>query len=217
MRHRLLRVALPFVFAGMGGVQIASADIYTWVDVSGRVNISNLDPPEGARVTNVVHTPVPKAAVPEVAAREALREAEVQLLAERVRQLQDEVAAARRDAARQVDYRAVPPSPAVQYESAWQPPPVQYAEAAPASFYNGCDPSWAGCGLVWWPGGYGTGVVFINAPALRRFQQVRGGRPFDSQRPIHGGSPVGPPPPMHGGGSFLPHPAPRGPGGGRGR
>ena len=38
----------------------ARADIYTWTDAGGRVNISNLAPPEGARVTSVLHeTPKP--------------------------------------------------------------------------------------------------------------------------------------------------------------
>jgi hypothetical protein len=216
MRHRLLRIVLPLAFAGIGSVPSASADIYTWVDASGRINISNLDPPEGARVTNVVHTPAPKPVVPDVAARDALRDAEVQLLAERVRQLQDEVAAARRDAARQAEYRAAPPAPVVQYESAWQPPPMQYADAAPASYYGGCDPSWAGCGLGWWPGVYGTGVVFTSMPALRYLQHARDRRPYVSPWPMHGGAPYASHQPVHGGGGLLPRPMPRGPGGGRG-
>jgi hypothetical protein len=35
--------------------QVASADISTWVDASGTVNVSNLPPPKNARVTKVEH------------------------------------------------------------------------------------------------------------------------------------------------------------------
>jgi hypothetical protein len=40
---------------------------------------------------------------------EALRDAEVRLLAERVRQLQDEVDGAKRQAVREAEYRMMPP------------------------------------------------------------------------------------------------------------
>jgi len=60
----------------------ARADIYTWVDAAGNMNLSNLAPPASAHVINVVHaSPQP------VAAREAVRQAEVQALEDRVRQL----------------------------------------------------------------------------------------------------------------------------------
>ena len=57
MPKRILRGALPMVvttavtiLAAACALPRAHADIYTWTDESGRVNISNLAPPEGARV-----------------------------------------------------------------------------------------------------------------------------------------------------------------------
>jgi len=88
----LLRVALPTVLAGTFGLQPAHADIYTWIDGCGVVNVSNLAPPENVRVTNVIHASAPKATTRDDAARDA----EVQVLTERVRQLEDEVELARR-------------------------------------------------------------------------------------------------------------------------
>ena len=40
--------------------RLAHADIFTWVDSSGQVNVSNLDPPAGVVVTNVIRD-TPKA------------------------------------------------------------------------------------------------------------------------------------------------------------
>jgi Domain of unknown function (DUF4124) len=87
MLTRLLRATLPAVLAGTFGLQPAHADLYTWVDASGGVNVSNLAPPEGVRITNV--TPASPTATRD--AREAARDAEVQTLTKRVRQLEDEV------------------------------------------------------------------------------------------------------------------------------
>jgi hypothetical protein len=136
----------------------------------------------------------PKAAVPDDAAREAQRQAEVQALADRVRQLQDDVAAARRDAAAQAEYRAAQAPPAVPYAGDWLPPPVQYVNVAPppVQYVNvapppigpACDPSWIGCGLWWTPGVYPAGVVFVRAPAFRRPHPVHGSRPFPAQQPV---------------------------------
>ena len=86
-RTRLLRAALPVVLAGTFGLQPAHADLYTWVDASGGVNVSNLAPPEGVRITNVI----PASPTATHDAREAARDAEVQALTKRVRQLEDEV------------------------------------------------------------------------------------------------------------------------------
>jgi hypothetical protein len=91
MLTRLLRAALLAVFAGMFGLQPAHADIYTWVDGSGVVNVSNLAPPEGVRITNVIHASAPKTTTRDDEAREATRDAKVQTLTKRVRQLQGEV------------------------------------------------------------------------------------------------------------------------------
>src|SRR3979409_137645 len=90
-RTCLLRAALPVVLAGTFGLQPAHADLYTWVDASGGVNVSNLAPPEGVRITNVILASAAKTTRRDDDAREAARDAEVQALTKRVRQLEDEV------------------------------------------------------------------------------------------------------------------------------
>jgi hypothetical protein len=87
MLTRLLRVTLPALLAGTFGLEPAHADLYTWVDASGGVNVSNLAPPEGVRITNVI----PASPTATHDAREAVRSAEVDALTKRVRQLEDEV------------------------------------------------------------------------------------------------------------------------------
>jgi len=87
MLTRLLRVTLPALLAGTLGLDPAHADLYTWVDASGGVNVSNLAPPEGVRITNVI----PASPTATHDARETVRDAEVQALTKRVRQLEDEV------------------------------------------------------------------------------------------------------------------------------
>jgi hypothetical protein len=89
MRTRLLRAALPAVLAGTFWLPPAHADLYTWVDASGGVNVSNLAPPEGVRITNVIPASPPNTARDD--ARETVRDAEVQALTKRVRQLEDQV------------------------------------------------------------------------------------------------------------------------------
>src|ERR1700692_3777393 len=91
MRTRLLRATLPAVLAGAFGLQPAHADVYTWVDASGGVNVSNLPPPEGVRITSVIPGSAPKTTARDDDAREAARDAEVQALTKRVRQLEDEL------------------------------------------------------------------------------------------------------------------------------
>jgi len=67
-----LRTALSVLVAGTLGLQLAHADIYTWADASGSVNVSNLEPPQGARVISVTHTS-PADAARENASRDAAR------------------------------------------------------------------------------------------------------------------------------------------------
>ena len=186
MLTRLLRASLPAILAGTFGLQPAHADIYTWVDASGTINVSNLAPPEGVRVTNILRASAPATATRDDAARNAARQAEVQALAERVRQLEDEVELARREAPPQVDYRAIPAPPVVQYVVDLAPP-VQYAVnvvnmTPPAN--TGCDPTWMGCGLWWVPGVYPASVVVVRAPNFRRSPSVRGGHHFPVQQPV---------------------------------
>src|SRR5512132_4078953 len=133
------------VLACVLAVQTAHADIYTWVDAKGIVNVSNLGPPEGARVTGVTHETPQAVASRYDAAREAARQAEVQALADRVRQLETEVQVARRPvvaAPAPVTYVPVPT------------PVIMPLEPEPAPAARGCDPSWFGCwawGSSWFP------------------------------------------------------------------
>lgn len=149
---------------------LARADIYTWVDASGTVNVSNLDPPAGVRVTNVIHASAQKTPQRD----DAVREAEVQALAERVRLLEDELVMARR-----------PPAPVVEYRP--PPAPIPYAfdaVAAPAQYSFGpsqppmttaCDASWMNCGPWAAPAVYPAGVVVLFATNARHFHPFRPG------------------------------------------
>ena len=184
MLIRLLRAALPAVLASAIGMPLAQADIYTWVDASGAINISNLAPPEGTQVTKVVHESAPAAAARDEAAREAARRAEVQALAERVRQLEDEVEfASRRPMPPPVEYRAIPPPPVVQYFVDMAPAAAQYSYMAPPA-NPGCDPTWLDCGLWWAPGVYPANVVVVRTPNFRRPHPGQNGPRFAAQQPV---------------------------------
>jgi hypothetical protein len=186
----LLRVAVPAILAGVLALPVAHAEIYTWIDASGGTNVSNLPPPDGAKVTKVQHSLPPEIAAREDAARDAARRAEAQALTERVHQLEDEAALAA-SRAPLPDYRPAAPPPVVQYIVEPQPAPMQQAieTARPQSLYGygGCDPTWWGCGLSWFPGVYPASVIVVRSPGFR------------SPRPPHNGQNVtGPrlPPPF---------------------
>jgi len=173
----LLRTALPVLVATMLG-QPAHADIYTWADASGSVNVSNLAPPEGARLISVTHTSAADAAR-ESAARDAARRAETLALEERVRQLESE-AEARRQTPPQVVYAPPPPAP---YWSQPAPTAVQYVVSmAPPAYNQTCDPGWLGCS-GWFPGFYPS-VVYVRGHDFRRF-------PANPIRPHFGAPPTG--------------------------
>jgi len=174
----LLRAALTAMLALAGALPLAHADIYTWTDDKGRVNISNVEPPEGARVTSVLRENKALTAANEAAreaAREALREAEVRALAERVRQLQAEVELARRPAPPPV---AAPTPVFVPYGGDFAPPPVQYiniVNATPSGggTGGGCYSGWPDCTFGWYPGGfYPVSVVFPRERHFRRDHPV---------------------------------------------
>jgi hypothetical protein len=178
----ILRTVLPVLVASTLGLQVAHADIYTWADASGSVNVSNLAPPQGARVISVTHTSAAVAAR-ENAARDAARRAETQALEERVRQLEEEVSA-RRQAPPQVVYRDIP-APPPQYRIDSAPPPAQYTVySSPPAYTMGCDPGWMGCGFGWFPNFYSTGAVFVRAPSFRRFSSIPVGRHFVGRPPM---------------------------------
>src|SRR3989442_14486657 len=164
MVKRLFRIALPVALAGAFGLQTAAADIYTWVDAAGSINVSNLAPPEGVHVTKVIHASAPAAATGDEAARDTTRQAEMRALTERVRQLEDEVESARRPLPPPVDSRMVPISPIVQYIVNPAPPPTQYAVTGAAPTNGWCDPTWLSCGLAWGPAFYPPSVFVLRAP-----------------------------------------------------
>jgi hypothetical protein len=162
-------------------LQLAHADIYTWADASGSVNVSNLTPPQGARVISVTHTTAADVAR-ENAARDAARRAETLALEERVRQLEAE-AEARRQAPPQVVYPAIPPPMQYRYDPA--PSQVQYAVySSPPAYTMGCDPTWMGCGLGWFPNFYSPGIVFVRSPAFRRFPSLPVPHQFGPGQPM---------------------------------
>jgi hypothetical protein len=182
MFTRLLQAALPAVFANMFGLQLAHADIYTWVDASGTINVSNLAPPEGVHVTKVMPGSAPAAR--DGAARDAARQAELQALAARVRQLEDEVEfASRRQVPPPVEYQAIPAPPVVQYFVDVAPPPVSYTVNVVPPINPGCDSTWMDCGLWWGPGVYPASVVVLRAPSFRPSHPVHGGHHFAVQQP----------------------------------
>ena len=185
MHDLLFRATLLMALAGMGASSAAHADVFTWVDKSGRVNVSNLDPPADAHVTSVVHVNAPKVTPAAVdAAREARHRAEVTALAEQVRQLQDEVKAAQRPPpAPQPRYR-VAAAPPVSYAAGdWAPDASPYAYDAPPIGAAGCDPSWWGCTPYWGPG-FPTSVIVLRTPAFHRFASSRGHRAFAARPPM---------------------------------
>jgi len=172
MRRRILiSLARHGLFVGAAivlGVSPAYADIYTWVDASGALNVSNLTPPDGARVIKVVHTSDEASA----------SKADTQALADRVRQLEDQVQMARQQPpplvyapppAPPVVY-APPAPPVIQYIYAPQPPDMQYTvnQAPPANPW--CDTTWSDCGYGngWLP--YYPGVFVVTAPNFNRFK-----------------------------------------------
>jgi hypothetical protein len=180
----ILRTALPVLVAGTVSLPLAHADIYTWADASGSVNVSNLAPPKGVRVISVTHTSAADAAR-ESAARDAARRAETQALEERVRQLEADAELARRQPPPQVVYPVIPGPPSMQYRYDPAPPPVQYTVySSPPAYTMGCDPGWMDCGLGWFPNFYSTGVVFVRAPTFRRFPSVPVRHPFGARQPM---------------------------------
>jgi hypothetical protein len=181
MLTSLLRAASLATLAIACASPFAHADIYTWIDDKGRVNISNLEPPAGARVTSVLRENKAMIAANEAAreaarekAKEALRDAEVQALAERVRQLQAEVDVARRPA---LQVAAAPPM-YVPYTGEYAPPPVQYnfINASPVMGGGGgsagCYTGWPDCQFGWYSGFYpGFYPVSVAVPRDRHFRR----------------------------------------------
>ena len=191
MLTRLPRVVLIPLLATALGSPVACADIYRWVDASGMVNVSNLAPPEGAKVTSITTEPPPRAPSfdsPAEAARqremmalaERARELEVIALSERVRHLEREVEMRRIAGPAAADYAPFPGPRMVQYFAEPAPPPMPLR--------NGCDLGWAGCG--WLSGIYPAGVVVVGSSNQRRLRSSHGGHPPVAPRPVRGPPPT---------------------------
>ncbi len=188
-------VLLASTLSLLASAQAARADMYTWVDAAGRVNVSNVAPPEGVRVTNVRHDVAPPPPDPAwQAARAAEREREMQALADRARELEVQALTERvRSLEREVEFSQRRAAAPVAYD---YPPPVpqaiQYVAETP-QLSGTCDPSWAGC---WWnPGWYSGGVVVVGVPGYRRYNAFHGG--------YHGGARYAPSRPGRGGGGSV--------------
>lgn len=175
---------MPVLVASTLGLPLAHADIYTWADASGSVNVSNLAPPQGTRVISVTRSSAADAAR-ENAARDAARRAETLALEERVRQLEAEAELAKRQPPPQVVYPAIPSPPSMSYRVDPAPLQVQYTVySSPPAYTMGCDPGWMDCGLGWFPNFYPTGIVFVRAPIFRRFPSVPIRHSFGARQPV---------------------------------
>jgi hypothetical protein len=186
---------------------LALADVYTWKDAAGRLNVSNVRPPDGVRIESVVHEDPPKVSPGAAAAR--AREVEMQALNERVAQLQDDVERAKQQAALPPAVYPPPPSPPVQVTVNVTPAPTSappaYADYSPAYPYaypyagypyagypypgypglprDYCEPTVFGCPVY----GFPVGVVVLSAAhshGIKHFQRMRGGLPGPGMRPM---------------------------------
>lgn len=178
MFTRFLSASMPVLLAGTLGLPLAHADIFTWVDAYGTINVSNLPPPDGVAVTKVTHE-VPSTPAREDAARAVAQQSEVRALEARVGQLEGELEMATRQAPPPpMAYAPAPAPPVIQYFD-FAPPAMQYAtDYAPT---GGCDPTWLSCGLWWAPGYYP--VVVLGRSDFRRPHRQHGGEHFATHQP----------------------------------
>jgi hypothetical protein len=175
----VLLAALAFTVRG------AHADIYTWTDASGSINVSNIAPPDDVHVTKVVHDspPRPQAAID---AAEAAHQAEVRALNDRVGQLERDADVASRVTSRAPAYPppgAYPPQPPV-YAATAPTPAIQYSVYPPESTAQGCDSSWNDCGNNWLTSPIYAAPFFVvqNNPFRRR---PFPGRRFPPHTPVN--------------------------------
>ena len=156
MRTHFVAKALAAALLAFAAASIADAEIYTWVDAQGRTNVGNLPPPDGARVTKVVHEAPPNPY--NDAARDAAQKTELANLAQRVDQLQS----ALQNAARQP-----PPQPQPQFivVPVAAPAPQYVDEPQPAPQAADCNYGWTCNG--WWNPGFPPFVSYVYLPPAR--------------------------------------------------
>gem|GEM_PF-6016908 len=143
----------------------AWAEIYGWTDSNGQVTYSNLPPPPGVHVTDVIHeTPLSAKDV-----QQANYEAQIRALNDRIRLMELEETAKNRQV---VDFAAPPPAPAG-------------VGCGPGDSYD-CNPDW---------GPYATTTFLGTGPyrsqwGLRAHQKHRGPvQPPPMHKPNIAGSP----------------------------
>jgi hypothetical protein len=173
--HRKLPAVMVAFIASAGAMTVAYADVYNWVDREGTVTASNLTPPEGVRVTKVVHT-----SAKEKAAVDAARAAQLQALSDRVRDLEQQVQSAKSGPPPDVAFPPMIAAPPMPYASNRMPAVQQYVvveppPSPPNGNPYGCDPTWASC----WSSFYGPlvypGVVLVNGSGHRHHAHRGGG------------------------------------------
>jgi hypothetical protein len=185
-RSRRRVVALAAGCAGVFAWSLAQADIYTWIDASGNLNVSNQPPPEGVRVTSVYRED-PAARAHAEAARAASARDELRALNARVAELERALEKAREEPPRQ-------PEPAPLAYAPAPPPPAAYASAMaqtiiaqPAPSYPpylaGYDCAWVGCFSPGAFGFYPSGVVVVNAPGTAHAHPPRRPEPVRNPQP----------------------------------
>jgi hypothetical protein len=175
---------LVAALAGLIGGPAARADVYVWVDAGGKTNVSNLAPPDNAKVTTVIHS-VPRTAAQEEAARAAAQRAEMQVLNDRVAALQQQLEQSKREAAWMPAAYAPPPVIYAPQYTTWAPPqaPAPYEQDNGPSFGWGCDSPWNNCGFGFggWP--YVAVVVNNNGKHHHRAPGFKGPRPVPTPHP----------------------------------
>jgi len=169
--HRDVRriVSVVALTSGLASMT-ALADIYTWVDASGKLNLSNREPPDGARITNV-YRESPEARASAEAARASAKSNELQALNQRVDQLERDLDAARQAPPPPIAYAPAIPSPAPlaypTFVAQTIVVPSAPAYAAPFPAYGDCGDGLAGCFSPGYYGFYPGGVVVLNASKPR--------------------------------------------------
>jgi len=191
-RHARILSRLPIAAAALAAaltVTSAAADVYTWVDAKGNVNVSNLAPPAGARVTAVAKESATASERAE-AARKAAQDAEMRALADRVAELESAAQGARMPP----PYGVPPPMSAPLAYAAPQPPQFVVTTMPPAADEMPAAPgyscAWVGCALPYASGFYAP--VVVVAPGFNR-RDRSGRRPHPAPVPHMVGAPAQPP------------------------